>query len=117
MLHCQLRIELNFMKYCSRKSVCFVPLLYYCPVILLYIYYLVNLVPYYFCTFITFDSDSCLFLLYSAGYHAPLDIYVELNRISSDPKVHSLPPDKSVNVCVGKEWYRFPSNFFLPGNK
>jgi len=19
-----------------------------------------------------------------------------------------------VNICVGKEWYRFPSNFFLP---
>ena len=20
------------------------------------------------------------------------------------------------NVCVGKEWYRFPSSFFLPGD-
>jgi alpha-1,2-mannosyltransferase len=22
-----------------------------------------------------------------------------------------------VNICVGKEWYRFPSNFFLPGDR
>ncbi|XP_005091450.1 alpha-1,2-mannosyltransferase ALG9 [Aplysia californica] len=49
------------------------------------------------------------------GYHAPLDIYVELHRVVSDPSVHTLPVDKPVNVCVGKEWYRFPSSFFLPG--
>jgi alpha-1,2-mannosyltransferase len=22
-----------------------------------------------------------------------------------------------VNICVGKEWYRFPSNFFLPSSQ
>ena len=22
----------------------------------------------------------------------------------------------SVNVCMGKEWHRFPSSFFLPGD-
>ncbi|KAK6962505.1 alpha-1 2-mannosyltransferase ALG9-like isoform X1 [Biomphalaria glabrata] len=48
------------------------------------------------------------------GYHAPLDIYVELHRVAADPKIHTLAPDKPVNVCVGKEWYRFPSSFFLP---
>ncbi|RUS68602.1 hypothetical protein EGW08_023636 [Elysia chlorotica] len=51
------------------------------------------------------------------GYHAPIDIYVELHRISNDPQIHTLGPDKPVNVCVGKEWYRFPSSFFLPGPK
>ncbi|BFZ06579.1 hypothetical protein BsWGS_09618 [Bradybaena similaris] len=49
------------------------------------------------------------------GYHSPLDIYVELHRVASDPKIHTLPSDKPVNVCVGKEWYRYPSSFFLPG--
>ncbi|XP_059138882.1 alpha-1,2-mannosyltransferase ALG9-like [Physella acuta] len=49
------------------------------------------------------------------GYHAPLDIYVELHRVAADPKIHTLAPDKTVNVCVGKEWYRFPSSYFLPG--
>ena len=24
--------------------------------------------------------------------------------------------EDKVNVCMGKEWYRFPSNFFLPSN-
>ena len=51
------------------------------------------------------------------AYHAPLDIYVELNKIAADPKIHTLSTDKQVNVCVGKEWYRFPSSFFLPGPK
>ncbi|XP_063426671.1 alpha-1,2-mannosyltransferase ALG9-like [Mytilus trossulus] len=50
------------------------------------------------------------------GYHAPLDLYLELNKISSDPNIHTLSPEKPVNVCVGKEWYRFPSHFFMPGD-
>ncbi|XP_041357490.1 alpha-1,2-mannosyltransferase ALG9-like isoform X2 [Gigantopelta aegis] len=48
------------------------------------------------------------------GYHASMDIYVEMNKISSDSKIHTLSPDKQVNVCVGKEWYRYPSSFFMP---
>ena len=24
--------------------------------------------------------------------------------------------EDKINVCMGKEWYRFPSNFFLPSN-
>ena len=28
-----------------------------------------------------------------------------------------LPPDKEINLCVGKEWYRFPSSFFLPSER
>ena len=24
--------------------------------------------------------------------------------------------EDKANVCMGKEWYRFPSNFFLPSN-
>lgn len=49
------------------------------------------------------------------GYHAPIEVFVELHRAASNPKVHTLPLDKPVNVCVGKEWYRYPSSFFLPG--
>ncbi|XP_067669041.1 alpha-1,2-mannosyltransferase ALG9-like [Haliotis asinina] len=48
------------------------------------------------------------------GYHASMDIYVELNKMANDPKIHTLPADRPVNICVGKEWYRFPSSFFLP---
>ncbi|XP_060082663.1 alpha-1,2-mannosyltransferase ALG9-like [Ylistrum balloti] len=67
-------------------------------------------------TAITFSlvSLSRILAIYQ-GYHAPLDLYVGLNKIAGDPKIHTLSTDKSVNICVGKEWYRFPSSFFLPG--
>ncbi|XP_056314550.1 alpha-1,2-mannosyltransferase ALG9 [Danio aesculapii] len=50
------------------------------------------------------------------GYHAPLDLYPEFHRIAKDPAIHTVPEGRLVNVCVGKEWYRFPSSFFLPNN-
>ncbi|KAK3094553.1 hypothetical protein FSP39_003298 [Pinctada imbricata] len=68
------------------------------------------------CTLFSLMSVSRILAVYHA-YHAPLDIYVELNRAAADPKVHTLSTDKSVNLCVGKEWYRYPSSFFLPGDK
>jgi len=52
------------------------------------------------------------------GYHAPLDIYQHLHN-----SVHPVDPDTNppayelnerVNVCVGREWYRYTSSFFLP---
>lgn len=48
------------------------------------------------------------------NYRAPLDVWM---RVSHFPQ---LSPEKvpsaaaKVNVCVGKEWHRFPSSFFLP---
>uniref|UniRef100_A0A8C4EK83 Mannosyltransferase n=1 Tax=Dicentrarchus labrax TaxID=13489 RepID=A0A8C4EK83_DICLA len=50
------------------------------------------------------------------GYHAPLDLYPEFHRIAKDPTLHSVPEGRPVTVCVGKEWYRFPSSFLLPHN-
>ncbi|XP_016148243.1 LOW QUALITY PROTEIN: alpha-1,2-mannosyltransferase ALG9-like, partial [Sinocyclocheilus grahami] len=50
------------------------------------------------------------------GYHAPLDLYPEFHRIAKDPTIHTVPEGRLVNVCVGKEWYRFPSSFLLPNN-
>lgn len=55
-----------------------------------------------------------LFFFLSAGYHAPLDLYPEFHRIAKDPTLHSVPEGRPVSVCVGKEWYRFPSSFLLP---
>lgn len=66
-----------------------------------------------FTTVFTLLSLSRIFQLYE-GYHAPIDVYLELNQIAGNPDIHTLSPDKSVNVCVGKEWYRFPNSFFLP---
>ncbi|CCH41828.1 Alpha-1,2-mannosyltransferase [Wickerhamomyces ciferrii] len=41
----------------------------------------------------------------SNNYSAPLEIY------------NSLPRNESGNVCVGREWYRYPSSFFLSQNQ
>ncbi|GIY14368.1 alpha-1,2-mannosyltransferase ALG9 [Caerostris darwini] len=68
-----------------------------------------------FCTAFCIISLSRTIILYK-GYHAPIETFVELNKISIDEDKHPLPPEYPVNVCMGKEWYRFPSSFFLPDN-
>ena len=45
------------------------------------------------------------------GYSAPLTLYRYLSQVEL-PGV-----DREVNVCVGKEWYRFGSSFFLPSER
>ncbi|XP_066915895.1 alpha-1,2-mannosyltransferase ALG9-like [Clytia hemisphaerica] len=66
-------------------------------------------------TIFSFSRSSALYI----GYHAPLDVYPELTNLvtpydpETKPMFHS---EKKINVCVGREWYRFPSSFFLPEN-
>lgn len=55
-------------------------------------------------------GTSRIFSLYK-NYHAPLDLMMELNRFPAEGKIS---PNALVNVCVGKDWYRYPSSFFLP---
>ncbi|XP_051552085.1 alpha-1,2-mannosyltransferase ALG9-like isoform X1 [Myxocyprinus asiaticus] len=43
-------------------------------------------------------------------------LFREFHRIAKDPTIHTVPDGRMVNVCVGKEWYRFPSSFLLPNN-
>jgi alpha-1,2-mannosyltransferase len=45
-------------------------------------------------------------------YNAPLQVYSKLYGSLSDPVL----VDRQANVCVGKEWYRFPSHFFIPNS-
>uniref|UniRef100_A0A8C0XZ42 Mannosyltransferase n=1 Tax=Castor canadensis TaxID=51338 RepID=A0A8C0XZ42_CASCN len=61
---------------------------------------------------LSFSRSVALF----RGYHGPLDLYPEFYRIATDPTIHTVPEGRPVNVCVGKEWYRFPSSFLLPDN-
>ncbi|XP_063111814.1 alpha-1,2-mannosyltransferase ALG9 isoform X3 [Cavia porcellus] len=61
---------------------------------------------------LSFSRSVALF----RGYHGPLDLYPEFHRIATDPAIHTVPEGRPVNVCVGKEWYRFPSSFLLPDN-
>ena len=38
------------------------------------------------------------------GYSAPMHVYNQLH----------IPENTTGNLCLGKEWYRFPSSYFLP---
>lgn len=40
---------------------------------------------------------------------------MDLGRVHQEYNISSIK--NPVNVCVGKEWYRFPSSFFLPSIK
>ena len=42
----------------------------------------------------------------ATAYHAPLSIYKPLQR----PEYANIQE----NLCLGKDWYRFPSSYFLP---
>ena len=46
-----------------------------------------------------------------ANYSAPLKAYAHLHD-----SVIATEHDESVAVCVGGEWYRYPSSFYLPPN-
>lgn len=43
------------------------------------------------------------------NYNAPLSVYRSLYS-----EIESNPTTSDINVCVGKEWYRFPSRYFVP---
>jgi alpha-1,2-mannosyltransferase len=45
------------------------------------------------------------------NYQAPLQVYTVIN---SQPVLSFTGYMKEINVCVGKEWHRFPSNYFIP---
>ncbi|KAI6658998.1 Alpha-1,2-mannosyltransferase ALG9 [Oopsacas minuta] len=47
------------------------------------------------------------------GYRAPIVLYSLIHYSFEDIPVS----DPNTVLCVGREWYRFPSNFFLPSGK
>jgi len=49
------------------------------------------------------------------NYNAPVHLYTHLYE--TELKSPSVPISGNVNICVGKEWYRFTSNFFLPSSR
>lgn len=49
------------------------------------------------------------------NYHAPMDTFMELSTsrdILEDPN-----SNQPINICIGKDWYRYPSSFFLPSTR
>jgi alpha-1,2-mannosyltransferase len=41
-------------------------------------------------------------------------VYHQLNNLNEDARNQEWNKNSKINLCVGKEWYRFPSSFFLP---
>ncbi|XP_044726617.1 alpha-1,2-mannosyltransferase ALG9 [Chrysoperla carnea] len=56
-------------------------------------------------------SISRILALYQ-NYHAPFDLMMELSRYPSEHKIPTNMAD--INVCIGKDWYRYPNSFFMP---
>lgn len=54
----------------------------------------------------TLDLGALRIIGVMTAYSAPLKVYAPLQRQGV-----ANPGD---NVCIGKEWYRFPSTYFLP---
>lgn len=40
-----------------------------------------------------------------------MDLMMEINRLPND---YNLKSDITYNLCVGKDWYRYPTSFFFP---
>lgn len=58
----------------------------------------------------TLLGASRIVALYKS-YHAPLDVMIHFNEFARSNLTN---PAANYNVCLGKEWYRFPGSFFLP---
>lgn len=50
------------------------------------------------------------------NYHGPLDVFLELNTLHNAPD-SPIQPNTTYNMCVAKDWYRFPASFFLPNDQ
>jgi len=64
-------------------------------------------------TVISVARTSALYV----GYHAPLEVYPELQNLVHplDAEVEPMfNENEKITLCVGREWYRYPSSFFLP---
>lgn len=48
------------------------------------------------------------------NYHAPMDVFMEFSTSRDVLEDHK---SKKIDVCIGKDWYRYPSSFFLPSTK
>ena len=58
-------------------------------------------------------SSSRIIALYQ-NYYAPMRVWSHLSQSSS--AYDKIDSRNEISVCVGKEWYRYPSSFFLPNN-
>ena len=73
-------------------------------------YQLLPSLPVFIFAFIGFGTSRCVALY--QNYHAPMDVYMQLHSLYRDTP--PVPAKQTIRLCAGKEWYRYPSSFFLP---
>lgn len=49
------------------------------------------------------------------SFNAPFDVYMSLESVND--RLIASQNKEVINLCVGKEWHRYPSSFFLPDSK
>uniref|UniRef100_A0A0K2TBS4 Mannosyltransferase n=1 Tax=Lepeophtheirus salmonis TaxID=72036 RepID=A0A0K2TBS4_LEPSM len=74
-----------------------------------------NWIAAYFIFLFSIFSCSRIMSLY-VNYNAPTSLWVKINSLPDNLNTENNPnhPPPKYTVCVGKEWYRFPTSFFLP---
>ena len=50
------------------------------------------------------------------NYGAPINTWMHVSHLPFSAPDRYNNGTATVNVCVGKEWHRFPSSFFLPAD-
>lgn len=55
---------------------------------------------------VAFNAGMLRILGIVTAYNAPLKVFEPLQQVN--------PAEAGTSVCFGKEWYRFPSSYFLP---
>ena len=51
------------------------------------------------------------------SFYAPLGVFTHLNVLELGGKDGTLRAVDEINVCIGGEWHRFPSHFFIPDDR
>jgi len=70
-------------------------------------------------SFIFLFSVVSISRIYSTyiNYTAPIDTFIYLNNnILNNGNLQTTPTKKDIDICIGKEWHRFPSNYFIPND-
>lgn len=71
--------------------------------------------------FLAVSIGASRVLMHVHSFHAPFSVFRSLGEIElqngAGPRASqgSIAASSNVTVCMGEEWYRFPSHFFLPG--
>lgn len=71
--------------------------------------------------FVAVSAGASRVYMHVHSFHAPFSVFRSLGEVElqkgAGPRLlrSGLAPAGAITVCMGEEWYRFPSHFFMPG--